>query len=226
MIRRFTMTVLLAATMTAVGVVAQTPSPDHTIDLLTVVEERLAPSELVPKHLQINPSSFGSRAMTTDHAPEARHQLALRVIGLNRGVYVIGDDFVYELLITNTGKTAVPFPASVTQGRFARDMPGAVAARVGLVFEHPEMGSHAVGVRTLYGAPGVSRSIIRLGAGETLSFRAQGSWYLSGPAARPLFGADGVRSVELKAVVFMRAADVSYPQLSSDNTVSVVLRAQ
>ena len=226
MFRRLKIAAML--TISALGISAPDASsttPSHVIDLVTLVEPPQSAVETIPEERRIDLGRFGKGH--ADHEPEPERPFSLQLTALDRSAYIIGDRFVYELLLTNNGRTTVAFPASTQRTRFSTDMPGVVAALFSLVVDDPQLGRFTVGAKSLYGSAAVTGSLVEIRPKETLSIRATGSWYFSasGGSAKPLF-AGWSQQLHLKARVHLLSRQVEYPPLSSATPVTITLQSQ
>ena len=193
-------------------------TPTYRIDLLgrTVSNETVKTSELLEL-------PFGRRDSPPAHRPAPPPVLSLQLLGLDRSLYTIGDQFVYEMVVKNIGQKLIPFPTSIEQSRFPQNTPKAVGAFVSLKMNDRMFGLQIIGTQPLYGAPGVPESVIVLGPGETVEIRATGQWYLQGAfAQRP--PARWSRDVLVRASVQLFSRDEAYPGYDSSNTVEVQLQ--
>jgi hypothetical protein len=209
-------TVVLAA---AAGAQQARRTPDHTIDVVSLTPDTDEAWRRVPEHRRVN---FGSAAAVATHTPPPPKPLSIRVLGLDRLAYRIGDDFVYELLITNHSNKTVAFPASITGSRFTRDMPGIVSALVSLETKDERTGQQVVGTHALYGAPEVAGSLVMLGPGETLELRAPDKWYLTSSFPKPL-PKEWILNLQLHANIFLHSSIGPVLSVSSENAVSIEL---
>lgn len=193
--------------------------PTHLIDLVASTPQ---PSDLggVPESERLR-VPFG-RSGRPDHDRPLVAPFAMRLLGLDRTSYLVGDTFIYELLVSNTGATAVMFPNSPDSSRFRQDMTGAVAASVFLTFDDSSLGSQVIGSQTLFGAPAVSQSIVVIAPGETLQLRAKGSWLLQSSLASPV-SRPWQRELHVKGALQVFSHSQAQPLIWSENTRDVVL---
>jgi hypothetical protein len=194
--------------------------PTHVIDL---VGNRPQPSTAasVPESQRLR-VPFGRLGRAADDSPLPA-VLDIRLLDLDRTSYLIGDEFVYELLVSNKSGRAVPFPTSADEASFRKDMPRATAASVFLTFDDPSLGPQVLGSRTLYGAPAVAGSIVILAPGETVRLRLPGTWFLQSPSPAPP-PRPWQRELHVKASVQLFASSEAHPLIQSDNAVDIVLQ--
>jgi hypothetical protein len=170
---------LLVTTAAVMGATAapQRPRPaaTHVIDLLT--RDANADEGNVPEAERLR-LPFGRLGLVS-HTPQRPQMLSLRLLGLDRAAYRIGDPFIYAVLVTNTGQKSVAFPTSTDASLFSRTTPNAAGAFVNLRLDDPMFGMQLVGVQALYGAPNVPASLLLLRSNDSVEIRATGTWYLS-----------------------------------------------
>ncbi len=216
---------LCAAALCAVPATAalhQSPTPDHTIDLLTQPTDDEAALRRVSEHEQVWFPAGGGTAVSPTHTPPPAQPLSLRLVGLDRLSYRIGDTFVYEVLITNGGDKPVAVPTSLQQSRFRRQMRDVISALLGLSCDDEMTGLQVFGTQALYGSPEVPGSVIVLRPKETLQLRAPGRWYMTS-SFRKAPPKEWILNLWLRADLHLATLPERIPSLSSGNTVSIEL---
>lgn len=195
--------------------------PTHILDLLIPRDSRSGGAIPEGERLRLPFGRNGDARVS--HEPPPAQPLSLRLIGLDRTTYVIGDQVIYELLVTNRGDTVVGFPTSTDGTRFHWATPKAVGAFVNLQIDDPQLGSQVIGTQALYGAPGIPSSVIAIGPSETLEIRAMGTWYLQSQVPKP--PPDGwSRDIKVRASLHLFAEHGAPPRVQSTNAVDIRLR--
>ena len=199
---------------------AQGQPPTHVVDLVTAAAKTPVGDEVaLSKRLRI---PFG-RQGRADHDPELPKPLVLQLVSTDRSSYIVGDEFVYELLISNRGSQPVEFPVSPHAGRFSDSTRAALAARGALTFQDAARGRQGVGAIALHGAPEVPGSIVVVGPSETLELRAPGQWYLQ--SSFPTSPARGwARELEVKAFVQAYSTKQALDLIHSENALTIHLK--
>jgi len=161
--------------------------------------------------------------------------LKLALLSVQFSDFVLGDHFVYEVLIENTGKASVTLPWSPNKGAFGQRVPRIPAGyRLALISLHVESAGEQPAVlalldaQTVYGSEEVPRSLLVLAPGQIARIRAPAQFSASMPEGRVaiLRQPDGV--VRLRAHYSMdrvteRGIGVSdeVPSTLSTNTITV-----
>jgi len=193
--------------------------PTHTLDLLVQNPEPPSGDQVEPsRQLRVPFGRYGK----PDHEAEPPKSLSAQLLGFDRTSYVLGDDFVYEVLLTNDGKKPFRFPTSLDASRFHKDMPHAIAVSVFLMFEDEFLGKQVVGSQLLYGSPDVPGTLMLIGPSETLELRAKGTWWLQSAFRKPMENG-WAKSLRVQSEIHVSSNEEYYPTVESDNSVAVTL---
>jgi hypothetical protein len=172
------------------------PSREHLIDLVAAAAAGEV-AAVVPPARQLTLDTALSVGTHEPRRPPLA-AIAIEAPTLDRGSYQIGDSFVFEVILLNTGKRPVDFPVLADAGRIDRDMPGASAASITLRFEDDELGSQQVGYHVLYGADPVHGSLVKVNPGERVRIRTPATWFL-GNSTKQQMPKRWQRDLELRA---------------------------
>lgn len=191
---------LAVAVLLSVPLGAQNIKSDHYLD--------------IPGHAYTStPASFFHPRLTGVSA--LSHQkyltsLKLTLLSIQLSDFALGDYFVYEVLIENTGKAPVTLPWSPNVGAFAQPVPRTPAGyRVGLVWLQVESAGEQPALlalldpQPLYGAEEVLRSLQVLAPGQTAHIRAPSQFSASMPEGRAAILRQPDGAVRLRAVYSM-----------------------
>jgi hypothetical protein len=168
---------IVALTVCAMTAQKAGSTPTFTIDLLTAERPSEDPTrrDTIPEQDRLGTRVPRVGRLTDSGSPTSSLEVTLE--RMDRSAYSVGDGFIYGLMVTNVGKRAVVFPASLQSDRSSRVMAGARWAAIGLQVEDEMLGHQLVGLELLYGAQSVDGSLLNVGPGETVEIRAGGVWY-------------------------------------------------
>ena len=199
----------------AAGAHAQGAKADHYLD--------------IPGHTLTGTSGAGAffppgrnSVSGSTHAPAS--PLKLTLVSVDRTDFVYGEEFIYEVLIENTGREPITLPWSPDLGAFVQPAPRIPAGYLrGSVYLQVESASGQPAVlalldlQPLYGSDEVPRSRLSLAPGRTALLRVPAQWSATMPEGRAgiLKQPDG--AVQVRAVFSVHIDN--FPLTRSTNTL-------
>lgn len=175
---------LCAFACCAAGISAQPQEPTHHLDLVNAVRTTDAEYAAIVNELALL-NSVPPRPTITDGPVPPPLPLAVRLESFDSGTYDVGDDIVYEVVISNTGSSSLYLPTSSQVHRFTREMPGAVQSVFSLQFSDDVLGDVVCAVWATYGSSSVAGTLLQVGPGESVAVRVKGSLSFQTPAGAP-----------------------------------------
>jgi hypothetical protein len=112
--------------------------------------------------------------------------IQITLFGLNEARYQMGDEVLYDVVITNVGRRDVVIPWSPYEDEIKPDAnypPGYLVGSFGLVINDLVLGEQTIYGPVLYGSDRVPSSLKRLRSGQKVTIHIPSRWLLTGDDA-------------------------------------------
>lgn len=210
---------------------AQTIHADYVLDLLTYVEPAAGDTGVGDQRATRTVVSGGGGVASGDGVPEL--SVFVTLVSMDRMTYEVGDEFVYEVLITNAGEEPVQLPWSPDPLAFKAALTKQFPTEARAVIPGFQRATLFVDVRDstgrlhrvvnatpLYGGSGVAGSLQALSPGESALVRVPSRWvFLASSDTSPL------TSVDVSPVT-VRLFYKGYRPIISRNSLPITLRTR
>jgi hypothetical protein len=204
-------TLLLAQGTLHGGTQKQAPAI-HTLDLLGGAP---APSSAVEEKQWLGPPpvSEGSYAFP----------FSVTIKSVDRSVYELEEQIVYELELTNTSAKDVLMPWQTASSGITPQAAGARRLTIYLEFNDQALGAQDFGFQHVFGASDVPGSLREIHPGETVEIRASARLsFIRAPKVDP--GQHWSRKIQLRAINRLSVAGEAGVEGGSSNVVTIELR--
>lgn len=197
----------------------QSVPADRVVDLVGFNRDRAvdARMEKIPETERVRPAS---RPVLT-HSKRPRSAVEIVDLSFDRGSYKLGEDFVYEVTLRNTGNTPEPFPVSPDNSLFRKSHAGLRAVGLSLEFDDDVFRHQRSNFQMLYGSHDVQQTLVMLKKNETIKLRIPAKWVLQTiPPTAPL---TWTRSITPYAQIDLYFTDENYQPIRSSKAIAIEL---
>jgi hypothetical protein len=153
--------------------------------------------------------------------------IRITLLGLSERSYEMGDEMLYDVVITNVGQHDVVIPWSPYQDEIKPDEnypPGYLVGCFGLVIKDRILGEQVIYGPVLYGSDRVPSSLKKLRPNQTVRIRASSHWLLTSDDAAHGILARLPQKYPVRAELSLTDRTVNPPQpVISLNSVTITL---
>jgi hypothetical protein len=162
----------------------------------------------VPIDERLGPGSHP--VISHGQAPQSPFSLRVTLLSLDPLSFAARDPLVYEVRLTNTGRTPISFPWSVDHSLFRASATNSSVLYVALSGFRETRRLGETGLVVLYGSTDVPGSVETIRPGESARIRVRSDWMI--------FAAG---SGLVRVVVHPTYNGIGYPSIVSDNALAV-----